>query len=82
MGAAASATSTLASISSEAIEDYCFEITGHDYTDVFSKHNVNGEVLEKHVGNVDTLTEFLTDIGMTNLEHQQMLYDMLMQVCV
>jgi hypothetical protein len=80
MGAAASASSTLASISSEAIEDYCHKITGQDYTNVFAKNNVDGQVLEKYVGNVDTLIEFLTDVGMTDLDHQQMLYDALMQV--
>lgn len=80
MGAAASATSTLAEVTSEAIEDYCYEITGHDYTHVFSKHNVDGKVLESYIGNVDTLIDFLSDIGMTDLDHQQMLYDTLMQV--
>lgn len=82
MGAAASASSKLGDISSEAIEDYCSEITGKDYTETFSKHNVNGQVLEKYVGNVDALLEFLVEIGMEDVDHQQMLYDMLMQVGV
>ena len=80
MGSAVSVTSSLGDISSEAIEDFCNEITGQDYTDVFVKHSVDGKVLEKYVGNVDTLLEFLNDIGMTDLDHQQMLYDAMMQV--